>query len=147
MKNLKNFKQNKQGFTLIEIIVVLVIMGILLAIAVPSILGYVGKAQDAKYLAQARGGYLAAQTINAKYVATTKAETVATTPAAINFTTVNDELGLAGTEEGAVTAITCTFKDGNKNLDTCTISVTGATDKEVVFDGTEAKVNKKVNKK
>lgn len=33
---MKSLKRNKKGFTLIEIIVVLVIMGILIAIAVPS---------------------------------------------------------------------------------------------------------------
>lgn len=36
---MKSLKRNKKGFTLIEIIVVLVIMGILIAIAVPSVLG------------------------------------------------------------------------------------------------------------
>ena len=42
---MKSLKRNKKGFTLIEIIVVLVIMGILIAIAVPSVLGYVNKAK------------------------------------------------------------------------------------------------------
>ncbi|MGX8851806.1 type IV pilin protein [Amedibacillus sp. YH-ame10] len=46
--------KNKKGFTLMEIIVVLVIMGILLAIAVPAIMGYVKKANDAKFLSVAR---------------------------------------------------------------------------------------------
>ena len=33
--NVKNLKKNKKGFTLVEIIVVLVIVGILMALAVP----------------------------------------------------------------------------------------------------------------
>ena len=36
---------NKKGFTLVEIIVVLVILAILVAIAVPSVLGYVEQAK------------------------------------------------------------------------------------------------------
>ncbi|MGX8834178.1 type IV pilin protein [Amedibacillus sp. YH-ame6] len=47
--------KGKKGFTLMEIIVVLVIMGILLAIAIPSILGYVKKAEEARFLVSARG--------------------------------------------------------------------------------------------
>ena len=47
-------RKKRQGFTLIEIIVVLVILGILLAIATPSILGYVQKAKDSRLLQEAR---------------------------------------------------------------------------------------------
>lgn len=50
---MKRYRKEK-GFTLVEIIVVLVIMGILLAISIPSILGYVKKAQELKYETVAR---------------------------------------------------------------------------------------------
>lgn len=46
--------RNKKGFTLVEVIVVLVILAILIAIAVPSIMKYIDDANDAKLLAQAR---------------------------------------------------------------------------------------------
>lgn len=60
---MKSLKRNKKGFTLIEIIVVLVIMGILIAIAVPSVLGYVNKAKEQRYLSDARAYYIGAQGI------------------------------------------------------------------------------------
>lgn len=40
---MKKIRLNNKGFTLVELIVVLVILGILLAIGVPSILGYMDK--------------------------------------------------------------------------------------------------------
>lgn len=45
---------NKKGFTLVEIIVVLLVIGILLAITIPSIMGYVKKAKQAQLIAEAR---------------------------------------------------------------------------------------------
>ncbi|NBK97952.1 MAG: prepilin-type N-terminal cleavage/methylation domain-containing protein [Erysipelotrichia bacterium] len=47
-------KQNKKGFTLVEVIVVLVIIAILIAIAFFAIMKYIDDANDAKILAQAR---------------------------------------------------------------------------------------------
>lgn len=63
-------KHNKKGFTLIEIIVTLVIMGILLAIAVPSILGYVKKAEDMKYMSVARSINVETSTYINQYILT-----------------------------------------------------------------------------
>lgn len=55
-------KKKEQGFTLIEIIVVLLIIGILLAITIPSIMGYVSKAKDAQLLTEARSVLLVTKT-------------------------------------------------------------------------------------
>lgn len=52
---------NKKGFTLVEIIVVLVILAIFAAIAVPSVLGYVEEAKKEKYIAEARSIYTVIQ--------------------------------------------------------------------------------------
>ncbi|MGN1390921.1 MAG: prepilin-type N-terminal cleavage/methylation domain-containing protein [Sharpea porci] len=46
--------KKKQGFTLIEIIVVTVILAILLAIAVPSTMHYINEADNAKYITASR---------------------------------------------------------------------------------------------
>lgn len=70
MKNMFNRlkeKQNKKGFTLVEIIVVLVILAILAAIAIPAVLGYVEDARKSQYIAEARSIYLVVQTEEAKW--------------------------------------------------------------------------------
>jgi len=48
---------NKKGFTLIELIVVIAILAILALILVPSITGYIAKANSAKDQANARSEY------------------------------------------------------------------------------------------
>ena len=54
-------KRNKRRFTLIEIIVVLVILAILAAIAVPTTLGYVDDAKEARELAKLRESLIVAR--------------------------------------------------------------------------------------
>lgn len=55
------FKKNEKGFTLIEIIVVVVILAVLMAVAVPSVLKYVNVSQEAPALTEARAIVSAAQ--------------------------------------------------------------------------------------
>lgn len=63
MTKIRNIKNNKKGFTLVELIVVLVILAILLAILVPSLVGWISKARDKQVIVNARNGYLAMETI------------------------------------------------------------------------------------
>ena len=119
----RKMKKNNKGFTLVEIIVVLLIIGILLAITIPSIMGYVGKAKDAQLEAEARSGYVAAQTLVAKKNAT---GTYATT-GYIKAANVTEELGEAADvmgEDGTVTSSSRTIKLAGCKIDETSHNIT-----------------------
>lgn len=62
----KKRKRNNAGFTLIELIVVIAILGILAAILVPMVTGYIGKAKDQAYEADAHTAFTAAAATQAQ---------------------------------------------------------------------------------
>ena len=70
-------KKNNKGFTLVELIVVLVILAILAAILVPALLGYIDKARSSQYLEEAHSILTAAQAWETEQYA--KGETTPTT--------------------------------------------------------------------
>lgn len=63
IQRLKKAKENKKGFTLVELIVVLVILAILIALLVPSLTGYIAKARKKAVLVEARNVQMAAQSV------------------------------------------------------------------------------------
>lgn len=58
----KNRKNNKKGFTLVEVIVVLVILAILAAIMIPALTGWIDKANKKTAVVEGRTVLLALQT-------------------------------------------------------------------------------------
>lgn len=116
-KNFKNLKKNKKGFTLIEIIVVLVIMGILLAIAVPSVLGYVNKAREQQFLSDGRAAFLGAQSIAVRERANnTPRENIIDL---LDVEGINDEINA---DADIVEQASCTV-DADRNLTECNFIV------------------------
>ncbi len=59
----KKARENKKGFTLVELIVVLVILAILAAILVPALLGWIDEAKKKQYVLEARSVYMAMQAV------------------------------------------------------------------------------------
>lgn len=66
---MKRYKYKSEGFTLIELIVVLLIISILIAIAVPAMTGYIEKAQQDQVAAEAKQVKTAAQSIGVNFYA------------------------------------------------------------------------------
>ncbi|MEG0095654.1 MAG: prepilin-type N-terminal cleavage/methylation domain-containing protein [Erysipelotrichaceae bacterium] len=93
MKKLQKFKKDVKGFTLVEIIVVLLIIAILAAIAIPTMIGYVDEAKESEYIAQARTAYVAAQTVAIKEKAKNPTDTDAALAAKINKAAIVKYLG------------------------------------------------------
>lgn len=56
-------KNDKKGFTLVELIVVLIILAILAALLVPALTGYIDKAKEKQLIAETRQAVMAAQTL------------------------------------------------------------------------------------
>lgn len=63
LKKLWNKKNDKKGFTLVELIVVLIILAILAALLVPALTGYIDKAKEKRIIAETRQAVMAAQTL------------------------------------------------------------------------------------
>lgn len=83
-------KTNNKGFTLVELIVVLVILAILAAILVPALLGYIDKARQKQITSNAETAYVAAQSLATEYYGKHPTLVIADRNAAVSATNIQD---------------------------------------------------------
>jgi prepilin-type N-terminal cleavage/methylation domain-containing protein len=96
-------RNNKKGFTLAELLIVVAIIAVLVAVAIPVFTGATNKAEDAKDVANVRS-YIAEQTV-AQMVANNWDGTVSISAAAINaLCTEGHIVATAGSNTVTVTA-------------------------------------------
>ncbi|MEG0629951.1 MAG: type II secretion system protein [Christensenellaceae bacterium] len=108
VKAMMKKKNNKKAFTLVELIVVIAIIGVLMAILIPSMMGFVTQAETATANANARTVYSAAAAQGAlmktQGTAVTGAQTSADASAFV--TAMKDLLGADFTADGATWSVT-----------------------------------------
>ena len=105
---IKKLKNNKKGFTLVEIIVVLVILAIMAAIMIPGMTGWIKKAQDKSAIVEARTVLLAAQTIASEdYIEDPDATALTATQIAevIDLAGVSGSVSSVALSDGSVTSL------------------------------------------
>ncbi|WP_049945491.1 prepilin-type N-terminal cleavage/methylation domain-containing protein [Candidatus Stoquefichus massiliensis] len=119
-------KLSKKGFTLIEIIVVVVILAVLLAIAVPSVLNYLEEADNAKCIAEAKSILTGSE----KYLTHQYASKRLENPSFTGYLTQDEKTDIVNDVNGNGTLTSLYYKDGV--IQTFTYYVN---DKYVVFLG------------
>ena len=108
---LQKMRSNQKGFTLIELMIVIAIIGILAAIAIPNFIAYRNKA----FCSAAESDAQAIMAGLADYYSIPGNVNVPTDPANIGITLSADNTGVIG---GSINSITVTVTDGSDRCPT-----------------------------
>ena len=104
-----NMQKAQQGFTLIELMIVVVIIGILASIAIPAYQDYIAKSQFTAGLAEISPGKVMMETFSNEGTAVTTAADIG-----LALSTANCSLIAAtGSATTGVSAVTCTILGAN----------------------------------
>ena len=119
---MKKIRQNsKKGFTLVELIVVLVILAVMAAMLVPALTGYIDEARKKKDYNAASEVLTAAQAVAAQYYGSDTTPTAAEAKAYITDARIADLVG------AGVDAEVSNITFANETTDTLDLTITGIT--------------------